>query len=78
VHPPAAAPVEPDVVAVPAPEKRAQLAASLKPVSPTPTGIERPMELPERDIDPEVLAAAVAELDAELRLGHDRQPPTAD
>jgi hypothetical protein len=63
---------------MPAPAKPAQLAASLKPVSPTPTGIERPMELPERDIDPDVMAAAIAELDAELRLGHERKPPPAD
>jgi hypothetical protein len=78
VHRPPGAPLELDVVPVPAPEKPAQVAASVKPVSPTPTGIERPTELPERDIDPEVLAAAIAELDAEFRLGHDRQPPTAD
>ncbi|HZB39968.1 MAG TPA: hypothetical protein VE487_03335 [Ilumatobacter sp.] len=78
VQPAVASPVEPDVVRVPAPATPAQLAPSLKPVSPTPTGIDRPMELPERDIDPEVMAAAIAELDAELRLGEDRNPPPAD
>jgi hypothetical protein len=55
-----------------------QTAASVKPVSATPIGIERPMDLPEREIDPEVLAAAIAELDAELRLGGDRKPQTSD
>ena len=56
----------------------AQPPAEIKPVSPTPIGIERPMDLPERDIDPEVLAAAIAELDAELRLGRERKPQTSD
>ncbi|HEX6657569.1 MAG TPA: hypothetical protein VF065_05770 [Ilumatobacter sp.] len=53
-------------------------AAAVKPVSPTPIGIERPMELPDRDIDPELLAAAIAELDAELQLGRDRKPQASD
>jgi hypothetical protein len=55
-----------------------QRAASRRPVSPTPIGIERPMDLPDRDIDPELLAAAIAELDAELRLGHDGNPQSSD
>jgi hypothetical protein len=58
--------------------KRPQSAASLSPVAPTPIGIERPMDLPDHDIDPEVLAAAIAELDAELRLGRDSKPQTPD
>jgi hypothetical protein len=49
-----------------------------RPTSPTPLGIERPMDLPERDIDPEILAAAMAELDAELRLGRDTKPQSSD
>jgi hypothetical protein len=49
-----------------------------RPTSPTPLGIERPMDLPEREIDPEVLAAAMAELDAELRLGRDGKPESPD
>jgi hypothetical protein len=49
-----------------------------KPPSPTPLGIERPMDLPERDIDPEIMAAAMAELDAELRLGRDPKPQSSD
>lgn len=35
-------------------------------VAPTPISIARPDELPEGDLDPEVMAAALAELDAEL------------
>jgi hypothetical protein len=58
--------------------KQVQPAASLSPVAPTPIGIERPMDLPDNDIDPEVLAAAMAELDAELRLGRDSKPHTTD
>jgi hypothetical protein len=46
--------------------------APTKPMSPTPIGIARPLDLPERDLDPDVMAAAFAELDAELGLGHDR------
>jgi hypothetical protein len=34
--------------------------------SQTPIGIDRPDDLPEREIDPALLAAAIAELDAEL------------
>jgi hypothetical protein len=49
----------------------------IKPVSPTPIGIERP-ELPEREIDPDVMAAALAELDAELQLGRERRSQTPD
>jgi hypothetical protein len=55
----------------------AQPAPPIKPISPTPVGIERP-DLPERDIDPDVMAAAIAELDAELRLGRERRPETPD
>jgi hypothetical protein len=51
---------------------------SRRPTSPTPLGIDRPMELPEREIDPEILAAAMAELDAELRLGRDGKPQSPD
>jgi hypothetical protein len=58
--------------------KPAKPAASLSPVAQTPIGIERPMDLPDSDIDPEVLAAAIAELDAELRLGRDSKPQTSD
>jgi hypothetical protein len=58
--------------------KEPQPVVAVKPVSPTPIGIERPMELPDRDIDPELLAAAIAELDAELQIGRDRKPPAAD
>jgi hypothetical protein len=58
--------------------KHPRPAASLSPVAPTPIGIERPMDLPDHDIDPEVLAAAIAELDAELRLGRDSKPQTPD
>ena len=58
--------------------KEPQPAAVVKPMSPTPIGIERPMELPDRDIDPELLAAAIAELDAELQLGRDRKPQASD
>ena len=58
--------------------KEPQPASAVKPVSPTPIGIERPMELPDRDIDPELLAAAIAELDAELQLDRDRKPQTSD
>ena len=49
-----------------------------RPPSPTPLGIERPMDLPERDIDPEIMAAALAELDAELRRGRDAKPQSSD
>jgi hypothetical protein len=52
--------------------------ASRRPTSPTPLGIERPMELPEREIDPEILAAAMAELDAELRRARDTKPQSSD
>ena len=58
--------------------KQVQPAASVSPVAPTPIGIDRPMDLPDSDIDPELLAAAVAELDAELRLGRDSKPQTSD
>ena len=58
--------------------RQPQPAAAVKPMSPTPIGIERPMELPDRDIDPELLAAAIAELDAELQLGRDRKPQASD
>ena len=68
----------PDANRAPTPAKHVQPAASLSPVSPTPIGIERPMDLPESDIDPDVLAAAIAELDAELRLGRDSKPQTPD
>jgi hypothetical protein len=69
----------PAAVAVPDAEaKQVQPAASLSPVAPTPIGIERPMDLPDSDIDPEVLAAAIAELDAELRLGRDSKPQASD
>jgi hypothetical protein len=48
-------------------------------VSPTPTGIERPLQLPDREIDPAILAAAVAELEAELGLRVDPPPrPPSD
>lgn len=90
VAPPAAAEV-PAQVEVPAVEsdepvangasiaaKEPQPAAVVKPMSPTPIGIERPMELPDRDIDPELLAAAIAELDAELQLGRDHKPQASD
>ena len=68
----------PDVNGAPAAAKQVQPVVSLTPVAPTPIGIERPMDLPESDIDPEVLAAAIAELDAELRLGRDSKPQTPD
>jgi hypothetical protein len=47
-------------------------------VSPTPTGIERPLQLSNREIDPAILAAAMAELDAELGLRVDppARPPS--
>jgi len=67
-----------DANGAPAPAKQVQPAVSLAPVSPTPIGIERPMDLPDSDIDPEVLAAAIAELDAELRIGRDGEPQTPD
>jgi len=51
---------------------------TVKPISPTPLGIDRPMELPDGDMDPEVLAAAIAELDAELQLGRERRPQASD
>lgn len=43
-------------------------AASVSEASTTPTGIRRPTthDLPDRDMDPELLAAAMAELDAEF------------
>jgi hypothetical protein len=68
----------PDANGASIPVKQAQPAASLGPLSPTPIGIERPMDLPDSDIDPEVLAAALAELDAEMRLGRDSKPQTPD
>jgi hypothetical protein len=50
-----------------------------RPTSPTPIGTVRPSldGLPDRDIDPQLLAAAMAELDAELRRAgeRDRQSP---
>lgn len=49
----------------------------VRPTAPTPIGIERP-ELPERDIDPDVMAAAIAELDAELQLGRERRSQSPD
>jgi hypothetical protein len=69
---------KPDLIGAPAAVTEARPLASLKPLSATPIGIERPMELPESDIDPEVMAAAIAELDAELRLGRDAKPQTSD
>jgi hypothetical protein len=78
VEVPAAESTEPVGNGTPIAAKEPQPAAAVKPVSPTPIGIERPMDLPERDIDPELLAAAIAELDAELRLGRDRKPQTSD
>jgi hypothetical protein len=44
--------------------------------SQTPIGIERPDDLPEREIDPALLAAAIAELDAELGTRTDRDAGT--
>jgi hypothetical protein len=55
-----------------------QAPAQLKPVSPTPIGIERPLDLPERDIDPELMAAALAELDAELQSGRQQRSQAPD
>ena len=52
-------------------------APPIKSISPTPIGIERP-DLPEREIDPELMAAALAELDAELQLGRERRSQTPD
>jgi hypothetical protein len=69
---------KPDLIGAPAAVTDARPLASLKPLSATPIGIERPMELPESDIDPDVMAAAIAELDAELRLGRDAKPQTPD
>jgi hypothetical protein len=69
---------EPDLIGAPAAVTEPRPLASVKPLSATPIGIERPMELPESDIDPEVMAAAIAELDAELRLGRDAKPQTSD
>ncbi len=45
-----------------------------RPSSATPIGIERPTsdDLPERELDPELMAAAMAELDAELSRRPDR------
>lgn len=45
-----------------------------RPTSPTPIGTVRPSldGLPDRDIDPDLLAAAMAELDAELRRAGER------
>jgi hypothetical protein len=62
----------------PAVATQAQPATVVKPISATPIGIERPMDLPDGDIDPEVLAAAIAELDAELQLNRDRKPQASD
>jgi len=73
----AAAP-QPDANGASADAKQMQPVASLTPLSQTPIGIERPLDLPEREIDPDVLAAAIAELDAELRLGHEGKPQTSD
>jgi hypothetical protein len=70
--------VKPDVISAPGPVTEARPLASLEPVSATPIGIERPMQLPESDIDPEIMAAAIAELDAELRLGRDPKSQTSD
>ena len=50
----------------------------IKPMSPTPIGIERPLDLPEREIDPDVLAAAIAELDAELQSGREKRSQAPD
>jgi len=52
--------------------------APLKSVTPTPIGIERPLELPDSDIDPDVMAAALAQLDAELQLGRDGGSQASD
>jgi hypothetical protein len=68
----------PDTNRAPTPAKQVQPAASLSPMAPTPIGIERPLDLPDSDIDPEVLAAAIAELDAELRLGRESKPQASD
>ena len=45
-----------------------------RPSSATPIGIDRPEsdDLPERELDPELMAAAMAELDAELSRRPDR------
>jgi len=61
-----------------APVEPPRPAAPVKPMSSTPIGIERPLDLPEREIDPDVLAAAMAELDAELGMGRDRRPHPTD
>jgi hypothetical protein len=39
-------------------------------LAPTPLSITRPDELPEGELDPDVMAAALADLDAELARGH--------
>ena len=78
VAPIAAAANVPDGDRASAPVEQPQPAAPVKPMSPTPIGIERPLDLPEREIDPDVLAAAMAELDAELGMGRDRRPQATD
>jgi hypothetical protein len=50
----------------------------IKPMSPTPIGIDRPMELPDGDLDPDLMAAALAELDAELQLGREQRTQATD
>lgn len=62
----------------PEPSAEPEPAPVVKPMSPTPIGIERPMDLPDGDIDPDVMAAALAELDAELQLGRDRRSQASD
>lgn len=53
--------------------------AMQQPASATPIGIERPTpdDLPDRELDPEIMAAALAELDAELgrAVRRDEQSP---
>jgi hypothetical protein len=61
----------------PSPDRPAR-SAPLKSVSPTPIGIERPLELPDSDIDPDVMAAALAQLDADLQLGRDGGSQASD
>jgi hypothetical protein len=58
------------------PDEPAPIEASVDRPSQTPIGIERPGDLPEREIDPALLAAAIAELDAELAARPDREAGT--
>lgn len=61
--------VDPLVPIVAAPVQQRLPLDSPDVVAPTPISIARPDELPERELDPEVMAAALAALDAEMAGG---------